>query len=262
MILIGEKLNSSVPSALEAMNDAGDENLIKIVKRQARGGANYIDVNTALTGERETENMKRVISIVLENCKKGIVLDSPDPNVITGCIGEAAGRPVIINSVSGDPRFDGVIEAAREYGAGLICLPMRGKQIPAEAGERARNAGELIEKLRGQGIADKQIYIDLLTESAATNGEAVKAASQTLRLIKREYPSVRTVCGLSNVSFGLPRRAALNAAFLTILLRDRLDAAILDVNSEPVMTALRASEALLGRDEYCMKYISYIRSLD
>lgn len=259
MLIIGEKLNSSVPKTLEALNSHDEKYLTEMIKKQAECGAEYLDINTALTREKETENMKWVIGLALENSDCGIMIDSPEPDVIVSCLPALGERRAIVNSITLDDRYDALIEAVREARAGVVCLPIRGRAIPESAAERAENAKELITKLRGMGIEDGKIYIDILAEAVATNENAAVTALETLRLVREQFPKVHTICGLSNISFGLPVRAQLNAAFLTMAMQNGLDSAIADSTSEKVMDAVYIAQALLGQDEYCIEFINYIR---
>lgn len=260
MKTIGEKLNSSVPSTLAALNARDEASLVSVIRRQAECGADFLDINTALCGEQETELMKWVVGLALKHSDCGIMLDSPNPDVITACLPQLKGRAAMINSVSLDGSYDGLLAAAKEAGAGVVCLPIEGKLIPPSAQERLENANKLVQKLEGMGFARGQLYIDALVEAIATNGEAGRAALETMQMVSRELPGVNTICGLSNVSFGLPKRACLNAAFLAMALQSGLTAAILDVTSTRIRETLAASAALLGEDEYCMEYIGYHRA--
>ena len=262
MLIIGEKLNSSVPKTLEALNSHNEKYLTETIKRQAQCGAQYLDINTALTRDKETENMLWVIKLALENSPCGIMIDSPEPQVILDCMPALEGRRAIVNSITLDDKYDALISAIKETQAGVVCLPIKGRAIPETAQERVENAALLINKLRSAKIEDDKIYIDILAEAVATNGEAAKTALETLRLIREQFPRIHTVCGLSNISFGLPLRAKLNAAFLTMAMQNGMDSVIADPTSETVMDAVYIAQAMLGEDEYCIEFINYIREKD
>lgn len=138
-----------------------------------------------------------------------------------------------------------------------VCRLWGGKFL--RAGRQTEKCGLLIEKLTAAGIAADNIYVDVLAEALATEEKAAATTLKTIRLIKEKYPEIQTICGLSNISFGLPKRANLNAAFLAMALVSGLDAAILDCSSPRIQDMLYTAEALLGRDEYCMEYIGYCR---
>ena len=261
MIIIGEKLNSSIPKTLEAINKQDFAYIVDLINRQTASGAEYLDINTALSGENEINNMLKLIDLALENSACGIMIDSPNPNVIIHCVPKIENRKTIINSITLDEKYDALIEIAKQYDTGLVCLPMKGNSIPSTAEERFQNAQEIINKLRCAEIQDENIYIDILVEAIATNENAAVVALKTIMLIKENFPKINTICGLSNISFGLPNRAKLNSAFLAMAMQNGLDSAIVDIISEDIKNALFASNALIGKDEYCIEYINYSRQL-
>ena len=259
MLIIGEKLNSSIPKTLEALNQNDEAYIIELIKRQADCGADYLDVNTALTGESEVEKMLWVIGLVLEHTSCGIMLDSPNPDVLAQCITKTGGRKVIVNSITLEEKYDALIQTIADHGAGVVCLPLMEKSIPENAPDRLANAEAIIQKLTSANIPHDRIYIDVLAEAIATNEQAGVTALGTIRLLKQNFPAVNTICGLSNVSFGLPGRAVLNHIFLAMAMQNGLSSAIMDNTSLQIRQAIAASNALLGNDEYCLDYISHYR---
>lgn len=258
MIIIGEKLNSSIPSALEAMK-SGDEAIIALIRAQEEAGANYLDINTALVEDGEAEAMERIVRLALDNSSCGLVLDSPDPEVLSKAARLCAGRELILNSVTADERIDELLPTLAELGCGVVLLPMNQSEgIPESAEGRLECAKAAISKLTAAGVSEENIYVDAICETLATSDTNAKTALETIRLIKSET-GAKTVCGLSNVSFGLPKRAFINAAFLSIALSKGLDAAIVDPCSKELRKALYSASAVLGLDEYCMEYIGFVR---
>ena len=257
---VGEKLNSSVPSTGEAMLTRDFDRLAALAVAQAEAGANCLDINTALCGAGETDMLCRVADIAVEKTNCDVMLDSPSPAAIIAALPHTKGRYAIINSVTADERLEELIPAAVEYGAGVVGLPIRSGVIPATPQGRLENALAIREKLRAAGIPDKRIYIDALAESVAMGGDAGKTLLETVRLLRRELPEVHIICGLSNVSFGLPKRARLNAAAATLLVEAGADSFICDAASPSLRSAVASCEAFTGRDEYCMEYITLIRS--
>jgi len=229
------------------------------MKKQEDAGAEYLDCNTALTDADELQSMLWLVGLAQEHTACGIMLDSPNPDVIAQCLRRIQNRKTIVNSITLDATYDALIETAKQCGAGLVCLPMRGNSIPQTAGERLDRARDLIEKLRRAGIPDENIYLDVLAEAIATNANAARTALETIRLLRESFPAAHTLCGLSNVSFGLPRRAKLNSAFLAMAMHSGLDSVIADITSPHIKDTLHAANALLGQDAYCMEYITYSR---
>ena len=258
MILIGEKLNSSIPSTLEAMKK-GEDALLPIITSQAEAGAAYLDINTALLGEEELPMMKKIISLVIAHSDCGLVLDSPNPSVLSEAVKACEDRPVILNSVTVDERIEEVIPTLAEKHCGVILLPIDRKNgIPATAEKRLENAEKAIARLKNAGVPEEKIWVDVIVETLATADDKAKIALDTVALIK-SHTKAKSVCGLSNLSFGLPKRAFLNASFLSIANYLGLDAAIADPTSPELRKAFYASSVVCGEDEYCMNYIGFIR---
>jgi cobalamin-dependent methionine synthase I len=259
MIIIGEKLNSSIPKTFEAMKNEDFDYILSQIKAQSGAGADFIDINTAVTGENERGLMKKIIGLVLENSDCGIMPDSPDISVIAECAADTRGRKMIVNSVHADGDMDTAAYIHSKTGADIICMPIKGGRIPESAEERLENAKFAVSEMKKRGVAAENLFIDILVQSAATDGAAARAALETVTLVSGALPGVRTVAGLSNVSFGLPRRARVNASFLSMAMSRGLSAAILDPLSPSVRSAYFSAAALLGEDEFCMDYISYCR---
>lgn len=253
MILIGEKLNSSIPSSYEAML-AGDRNrLAELVRMQSR--ADFLDLNAARCPNEE-EMLAGLIAVVAENSTCGIMLDSPDISVLCRAARAASGRKLIFNSVTASTDVSKLLPVAIRENAGIVVMPMK-KRVPKTAAERVETAMEIVSRL--DGIPQDNIYIDAVTEALASGDDAAVVTLQTISDLKKALPAAHVICGVSNISFGLPGRSSINAAFLAMAVSRGLDAAILDTASEQVMSSLYAACALCGLDEYCMNYIDYKR---
>ena len=249
MIIIGEKLNSSIPSALEAMKNSEDE-IVRLIKLQSDAGADYLDINTALMTDAEYEGMERIAKLVLSESECGIMLDSPSPDVLT---------KLILNSVTSDERIDELAPVAAELGCGIVVMPMSVDEgIPTSADGRLVCAMKAVEKLTSVGVNEENVYVDAICETLATGDTNALTALDTIKLVK-EKTGAKTTCGLSNVSFGLPKRAFINAAFMSMAILCGLDSAIIDPTSKELRKALHSAEAVAGKDEYCMNYLEYVR---
>ena len=258
MITIGEKLNSSIPKTLEAISAHDEASIVDMIRLQAQCGADYLDLNTAVAGN-ETADMEWLIGLVKANSDCGIMIDSQNPETVRAVLPLCAGRPVILNSVTPAPVFETLFPSLAECGAGVVCMPAGGIGLVQSAEERADMAQALCEKLVIAGIRQENLYVDVMAEALATADQAAVTALATLRAVRTRIPGVHTVCGLSNISFGLPRRGLLNRAFLAMAMGAGLDSAILDVTSPSIRETLASCQALLGKDEFCMGYIGFIR---
>lgn len=260
MIIIGEKLNTSIPKTQEAVKNRDDAYLIRLIRAQEESGADYQDLNTAVGPKDELESMRWLISLALAHSNSGIMLDSPSTEIIEQAIHAVQDRPVIVNSVTLSQRLS-LLPVIRETGAAVVGLPMDEYGIPATAEKRAETAKRLVEKLTAAGIPPEKIFIDVLAESVAVADNNLMTALHTIPLIHGIDPNIHTICGVSNVSFGLPRRVNINSAFLSAAVTAGLGSAILDITSPAIKTALLTSLVVAGQDEYCLSYISHMRKI-
>ncbi len=258
MITIGEKLNSSIPKTLEAISAHDEVYLIEMIRLQAQCGADYLDLNTAVAGN-EAADMEWLIGLVKDHCECGIMIDSQNPEVVRTALPLCTGRPVILNSVTPSPVFEPLFSYLAECGTGVVCMPAGEFGLTQSAEERTKTAQALCENLVLAGVRRENLYVDVMVEALATADQAAVTALATLRAVRARISGVHTVCGLSNISFGLPRRGLLNRAFLAMAMAEGLDSAILDVTSPSIRETLAACKSLLGQDEFCMGYIGFVR---
>ena len=258
MRIIGEKLNSSIPSTLKMLRERDDEAIIRLMKAQEEAGADFLDLNAALMGGDELPVLKRLAALAMEHTACGIVLDSPNAGVLLGAAEAVRGRELIFNSVTACERIDEILPAAAERGAGVIALPMK-KRMPEGASDRVETAEELIARMTGASLKEEQIYIDCIVEALSAGDEKPRAALDAIREIRFRHPAVHLTGGISNVSYGLPGRALLAATFLSMAVAEGLDSPILDITSPQVRLALGAARALNGEDEFSMDYIRLMR---
>lgn len=252
MILIGEKLNSSIPKTLELYKSKNQEELINIIKAQKE--ADYLDINTGLC-ENEIDMMKYVIELCQDNSRAKIMPDSSNPNVLKEVCKYIKGD-FIINSVTAKERLEEIIPIVKEYDCGVVALPIV-DTVPSDPEERLNNAKIIIDRFEKENISIDKIYFDILVEPLATNIESGNIIMNTLKLFKEN--NLKTTCGLSNVSFGLPKRKDINSMFLSNLMTLGLDSAICDVMCDEIVKSVKITNMLNGNDEYCMKYIKFVK---
>lgn len=259
MILIGEKLNSSIPSALAMLESRDEAAVTALIKKQADAGAAYLDINASVCAD-ECGTLLWAIGLIRKHCGCGIMIDTADTDVMAQAARAASGRELILNSTTIDERFDAVTALAKETGASLVALPISLESTAATSEERRAAIDTLVAKLRAAGIPDSRVFLDVLAETLATNGENARMTIDCISHVAAAYPEIKTTCGLSNISFGLPRRALINGAFLTAAVYAGLSSAILDPCSPSLRDALAAALVVAGQDDFCMNYITYLRS--
>lgn len=260
MIVIGEKLNSSIPSVFRAF-DARDEAAVReLIKRQLNGGAEYLDVNAAACMECELDTLVWAAKQALAMGGK-VMIDSPNADIVEKSLSVLDLRDTIINSVTLESdRFSGVMAAVKKYNTRIVALPIDDSGIPDTAESRTALSVELIEKIRELGVRDEDIFLDVLIQTLGTDSNCGKVVLDTIRNIRAKYPDIHIIGGLSNISFGLPKRAILNGAFLSAAITCGLDSAIMDSANPELLMSMRAALLANGYDEYCMDYLDAYRA--
>ena len=260
MIIIGEKINSTRKLVKEAIKQKDIAFLQKLAVDQVSAGADYLDVNTGAFVDEEVELMEWLVPLVQEVVDVPLSLDSPNPAALEAGLKVHKNGTPIINSITAEKaKFQKLVPLIREYQAPVLALAMGDDGITKNSTDRFAVAQKLIEDLAAQGIEHQQIYLDPLIQPIGVQSDFGVIALDVIRQVKQKYPNVNTTCGLSNVSFGLPNRLLINRCFLVMALAHGLDSAILDPLDQDMIATLKASEALLGKDHYCMKYIKAFR---
>lgn len=261
MIIIGERINatrSAVKAALEARDG---EAIANEARQQADAGAAYLDVNGGSRPEAELENMKWLCETVQAAVSLPLCIDSANPEVIeAGLKLHRNGRPMINSITMETGKHERVLPLVKEYGAGVVALCMDDDGIPKTAAGRIGVVERLVGEAGRVGVPLSAIYVDPLVMALSADNGAGQVALQTLAGIKGRWPEINTTCGLSNISFGLPNRKLLNRTFFAMLMAAGLDSAIIDPLDPQMMAAALAGPALLGQDEYCMKYLKGYRA--
>jgi len=259
MIIIGERINSS-RKKIQAAIEAQDADYIKQEAVSQKGaGAKYIDVNCGTFLDKEPAMMKWLIECVQSVVDLPLSVDSPSPDVIKEGLKLCRRKPPIVNSITADEeRADAILPAAKEHDAFVIALTMDETGIPRTAEERAKMAERVLKFAEKHKIDRERIFFDPLIQPVGSDQTQGQIALNTISMIKA-LGDTRIVCGLSNVSFGLPNRSLLNSTFLAMCIGRDLDAVMVDPLNEKLMAVLFAALAITGRDEYCMNYIQKFR---
>ena len=260
MIVIGEKINSTRKSIKEAIANEDTAFLQKLATDQAQAGADYIDVNTGAFPEREVELMQWLVKVVQEVVDIPLSLDSANIDALQmGLKTNKKGTPIINSITAQQSKFEKLLPLLREYQTPVLALAMDENGITKTVEDRFATAKKLIENLSTEGIAQNKIFLDPLIQPVSVQNDFGRIAIDVIRLVKKQYSEVNTTCGLSNISFGLPRRAGLNHCFLIMAMAAGLDSAILDPLDKEMMDAITTAETLLGKDRFCKKYIKKFR---
>ena len=260
--ILGERINPTGRKKFAQSLAGGNMNPVRAeADSQVKEGAAVLDVNMGVPGEDEPELMRKAVRTVQSVVNVPLCLDSADVDALEAGLKEIEGKP-LVNSVTAErEKLDTVIPLVKKYGAALIGLPLDDHGIP-ETAEGRFKLGKLIvnEALKG-GIPREDIYLDGLTMTLSADVHAPRITLETIRRFKQEL-GVRTILGVSNVSFGLPRRAEVNAAFLTMALQEGLDLPIVNPYSKAVKNAVSTADLLLGRDPGAKCYLEFARGID
>jgi cobalamin-dependent methionine synthase I len=263
IIIVGELINSTRKSVKEALANKDEAAIRQLAKDQINGGADIIDINTATSMENEISDMKWVIGLIYNEVGEvRIAVDSPNPKALAAGLEMCKGRP-LINSINNDPRHAECIDVVKGFvDADIIGLPMGGKvAMPKTVEERLGELDIMVNTLEKNGIDLNRLYVDNIVMTIGSNQEQGRFVIDATRETKQRYGDrgVKTSVGLSNVSFGLPKRTLINQAFLAMLLEAGLDMAFIDPKDTGMMNILRASEAILGTDKHCIRYLKQVR---
>lgn len=258
--IVGERINTSRKKIQEAVFTRDTQYIQEEVKKQREAGASFIDVNAGTFIGEEMEHMEWLVRIVQEVATVPLCLDSPDPKVLETAYGLLKEAP-LVNSISLEQeRFETMIPFLTGKECRIVALCMDDSGMPTSAHDIIERARKLVAALEDIGMKRDQIYVDFLVQPISTDTSNGIMAMEAVGGINRAIPGVHTICGLSNISFGLPQRKIINRTFLALMMASGLDTAILDPLDRELMSVVRTAEMLLGRDEYCTSYLKAVRA--
>ena len=253
--VVGERINPTGKKRFQQALREGDMNyILEQAVSQSEAGAQVLDVNVGAPGVDEPVLMEQVVKALQSVTSLPLQLDSSNVEALARGLRVYNGKP-IVNSTNGEPeKLAAILPLCKKYGAAIVGLAIDEKGIQPKAADRVAIARRITEAALAAGIPREDIYIDCLTLTASAQQEDVLATVQALEACKKEL-GVRTVLGVSNISFGLPCRTYLNTTFLTMAMYAGLDLAIMNPSSEEMMAAVYAYNVLTNRDKQSTKYI-------
>lgn len=259
-VMIGEKINPTGQKKLGAALLEGNlEYVRELAKRQTDWGADLLDINVGQPNIDEAAMMPKVVEAVMSVTDVPLCIDSNDPKILEAGLKAAPGKP-LVNSVNGEEKqLSGVLPIVKERGAAVIGLTIADAGIPKTAEERLSVADKIIERAAKMGIPIEDVIIDPLVMTVGADSKAAAVTLEAIDLVRRKF-GVNISVGASNVSFGLPERASVNMAFLTLAIQAGATCAITDPTK--LGSIAHATDLLLGRDEHAMRYIKYYRNAE
>ncbi|MDE6020262.1 MAG: homocysteine S-methyltransferase family protein [Ruminococcus sp.] len=253
--MIGERIN---PTGKKRFQQALRENDISYILEQAlqqtEAGADILDVNVGLPGIDEKDMMVRTVKALQSVSDTPLQLDSTDPTVLEAALRVYNGKPVV-NSVNAEEKsIKAILPIVKKYGAAVVGLTLDEKGIPQKADDRFALAEKILQSAENFGIPKRDVYIDCLTLTVSAEQSGAAETLCALHRVKTEL-QLKTVLGVSNISFGLPNREAVNRTFLTMALQSGLDLPIMNPNIASMAEAVRAYKVLTCLDKNSVKYI-------
>ncbi len=260
MIIIGERINSTRKPITAALEARDADHILNEARRQWEAGAAYLDVNTAMMRTAEAEVMTWVIELIQDELPEALVaIDSANPAAVEAGFKAHKGRP-LLNSINGEKeRMDALMPLIQEYNPRVIGLTIDDGGISQDADNRYRIGAELIELLLENNISLDDIFVDPLIFPVSAELQAGNVSLAIIRRLQQNYPGVHTVCGLSNISFGLPERRLINQVYMMLAMGQGLDAAIIDPLDRRMMASIITATTLLGQDRVCRNFLKAYR---
>lgn len=260
MQIVGELINASRKKMREYIKEQNEEAIIQVAKDQHEAGADFIDVNAGIFVGKESEYVNWLVNIVQENVDTPCCIDSPDPKVIEEAVKHHKGKPMI-NSISLESgRYDNMIPLIRETDVKVIALCMSDEGMPYTKDARMKIADKLINNLVQNNVDITDIYVDPLVQPIGSGDTLGLEFLNSVEAIHEQFEGVNTVCGLSNISFGIPQRRFANQTFMTMAITKGLNSAIMNPLDKKMMANIKAAEMLMGKDEYCADYMDAYRN--
>ena len=254
--VIGERINPTGKKLFkQALLDNNIDYILNQAIEQVHAGADILDVNVGLPSIDEKSMMIRVVKAVQSVVDVPLQLDSTIPEVLDAGLRVYNGKP-IVNSVNGeDESLEKILPLVKKYGASVVGLTLDKNGIPKTSEGRFAIAEKILNKALEYGIPEEDVYIDCLTLTASAEQEGVMETLNALKRVKEEL-GLKTVLGVSNISFGLPNRELITRTFLTMALQNGLDLPIINPNIDSIIGAVRAYKLLKGIDKNSVEFIS------
>ena len=254
-VIIGERINPTGKKKFkQALIDKNMQYIIDEASSQINAGAHILDVNVGLPGIDEQQMMVDSVKLLQSSFRIPLQIDSIEPPVLEKALRYYNGK-ALINSVNGKKHvMEAVFPIVKKYGGSVVALALDENGIPPTAEERLAIADLIFKTAESYGIPKRDIVIDSLTLTISSQQKEARETLRTIQLVKQKH-GCKTVLGVSNISFGLPRREIINSHFFTQALAAGLDACIINPLSQDMMAAFRAFRAIAGFDANCLEYI-------
>ena len=261
MIIVGEKINTSLKGVTEAVQARDADFIINLARYQQEFGAHYIDVNCGTLIDEEEEALPWLVEVVQAAVDLPCCVDSPNPKALATGLKVHRGQALINSITNENQRYSEVLPLVQEYQGKVVALVIDDEHgMPETAQLRIKVGNDLIRRLNADGVENDRIYIDPLVQPISSGADMGVNVLETIMGIAQMNPGIHFMCGMSNVSYGLPKRGLLNATFMALCMMAGLDGAILDPGNKRMMATIYAAEALLNKDRRTKRYLAAFRS--
>ena len=256
MFIIGELINSTRKQVRKAVEERDAAFIQKLARDQAAAGASWIDVNAGAFPTDEVEKLQWLITTIRAVTDAPLSIDSPRAAAVEAGLALAGPQP-FLNSISAESdRYAALIALVKKHDARVVALSLDDHGMTDDMETVWKVADGLVKRLEDDGVPPDHIFVDPLVRPVSTNGEYAMGALGVVEKLTAAHPQVHKTCGLSNVSYGLPRRRLVNQVFVAMAIARGLDSAIIDPLDPRMMASIAAAEALAGKDQFCMGYIT------
>ena len=259
--IIGERINPTGRKRFQEQLRAGDLSAIEVdVRSQVEGGAMVLDINMGVPLTDEADLLVRAIQLVQAHTDLPICIDSSVVEALEAGLAAYEGRALVNSVTAEDDRLAAILPLVKKHDAAIIALPNDHDEIPMQADKRIDLTRKIIEVATQEyGISAADIVIDPLAMPIGADTSVVNTALETMQRIRAEF-GVNMTCGASNVSFGMPGRHVLGAAFLPMAMTAGLTSAIMDARTPAIVESVKAADLLLGHDDWGMAWIAAHRA--
>ena len=259
-LVIGERLNSSNTLIRDLLERRDERKLLEVAEIQLTAGAFAVDLNASMLMEDENEALLWAVRAIRSKLDATVSIDSPKTELLLD-LAEEFKEGLILNSFTADEdEIERAIEAASRTGSAVIIMLKSREGIPETSMLRLELATRVSALVIRSGLDTSRVFLDPVLTPLATSRNGLRVSLDTIGGLKRSFPNFRSVGGISNVSFGLPRRRLVNRTFLAMALSRGLDAAICDPTDPDIIGTLRAAEAVNGYDIGCKGFLAHHRS--
>jgi 5-methyltetrahydrofolate--homocysteine methyltransferase len=253
VVIIGECINPTRRKKLVSTLQTGDfEYVLELAESQINAAAEILDVNVGFPGVDDVKLLPETVLAIRGKFDIPLCLDSPNPKAIEAAL-KVAGGKCLINSVNGEERsMKALLPIAKEYGAAIIALTMDDDGITHDPAKRLSIAEKILDRAVKAGIKEEDVIVDPLAMAVSADPRACVISLETIKLVRQKL-GLNITQGASNISFGLPNREVLNSAYMALSIMNGLTCPI--ANPEKIATIVRASDLILGRDDYAIRFV-------